>query len=53
MHKQNAIHVDPGKILDQGKKKRAVKAKQMVCTLTLPPADIQLTNRTNSLNSLY
>jgi len=30
LHKQNAIHVDPGKILDQNKKKRAVRVKQMV-----------------------
>jgi replication fork protection complex subunit Tof1/Swi1 len=30
LHRQNAIHVDPGKILDEGKKKRAVRVKQMV-----------------------
>jgi hypothetical protein len=30
LHKQDAIRVDPGKILDQGKKKRAVRAKKVV-----------------------
>jgi replication fork protection complex subunit Tof1/Swi1 len=30
LHKQNAIHVDPGKILDQNKKKKAVRVKMMV-----------------------
>lgn len=30
LHKQDAIRTDPGKILDQGKKKRAVRAKKVV-----------------------
>lgn len=44
LHKQNGIHVNPGKILDEGKKKRAKPVKHTVsCTefeeepkLTLP-----------------
>jgi len=30
LHRQNAIHADPGKILDQNKKKKAVRVKMMV-----------------------
>jgi len=30
LHRQNAIRADPGKILDQNKKKKAVRVKMMV-----------------------
>ena len=45
LHKQNAIHVDPGKILDENKKKRAVRVKQMVRLFTL--IERRLTIRTS------
>jgi hypothetical protein len=47
LHRQNAIHVDPGKILDEGKKKRAVRVKQMVSIFPLS-CIATLTVRTSS-----